>query len=196
MPYAAAVKGAAGINYQAASLQTRAGASDSLADGYLLDRHGDPTTPIIEAYAGDRMRIHVVGAYDEQSQVFSLEGHEWPIEPGLSGTNLVGAQAVGGLQTFTVEPVGGAGGTARVAGDYLYGDDRGAYREAGMWGVLRVHPPGASVAGLEPLRASSGWNTWTVAGAAVISAVVAGAGARRWRRRAAAHRAVSAASPD
>jgi hypothetical protein len=43
-----------------------------------------------------------------------------------------------------VELVGGAGGTIRATGDYLYGDSRQPFAEAGMWGILRVLPAGSA----------------------------------------------------
>lgn len=42
-----------------------------------------------------------------------------------------------------MRPEGGAGGTAQLPGDYLYGDHREPYREAGRWGILRVLPADA-----------------------------------------------------
>ena len=58
----------------------------------------------------------------------------------------------GGLEAVkTIHLLGGAGGLAALAGDYRYGAERGAYFEAGMWGVLRVLPRGAEAAAVEPL---------------------------------------------
>ena len=42
---------------------------------------------------------------------------------------------------FAIVPVGGAGGPAGLPGDYLYGDHREPYREAGLWGLFRVYTP-------------------------------------------------------
>jgi hypothetical protein len=39
---------------------------------------------------------------------------------------------------------GGAGGLEGLPGDYLYGDHREPYREAGLWGTFRVYPTGAA----------------------------------------------------
>ena len=48
----------------------------------------------------------------------------------------------------------GAGGAERLAGDYVYGNHRLPYREAGQWGVFRVRRPG--VVGVTTLRALPG----------------------------------------
>ena len=58
---------------------------------------------------------------------------------------------VGGLEALTLDLQGGAGGQDHVPGDYVYGDHRGPYLEAGLWGIFRVHAKGEVVAGLRPL---------------------------------------------
>ena len=111
---------------------------------YLTDRNGDPPTPVIDAFAGDPLRIHVLAPWSEQAQVFGIEGHDWPIEPGHAGTNIVGSIGVGGLEAITIEPRGGAGGLAHVPGDYLYGDSRLPYREARLFGSIDGPPTARS----------------------------------------------------
>ena len=130
MPYTVNVRGAVGINY---------GRGD---DG-----------PVIEAYAGDPIRIHVLAPWSEQVQVFSLEGHRWPIEAGMEGSTLVSSVAVGGLASLTIIPEGGSGGVAALAGTYQFGNHREPYREAGELGTLVVYGADAPVDGLEPLPA-------------------------------------------
>jgi hypothetical protein len=116
MPYTTAIRGAAGLNYGLG-----------------------PTAPKLDAYAGEPLRIHVVAPWSEQVQVFALEGHRWPIEPRMSGSTLVGSTAIGGLESLTLVPVGGAGGEAHLPGTYTFGNHREAYREAGIEGALVVH---------------------------------------------------------
>ncbi|HWH34549.1 MAG TPA: multicopper oxidase domain-containing protein, partial [Acidimicrobiales bacterium] len=117
MPYARAVRGAVGLNY----------------------RHGD-AGPTIDAYAGDPLRIHVLAPWSEQAQVFSVEGHRWPLEPGMPGSTLVDSIALGGLESITLVPEGGAGGRDQLSGTYWLGDHREPYRQAGLQGRLIVHP--------------------------------------------------------
>jgi hypothetical protein len=148
---------------------------------YRTDRHGDPPTPVITAFAGDPLRIHVLAPWSEQTQVFGIEGHEWPVEPGRAGTNIISSTAVGGLDAITIQPNGGAGGVTHTPGDYLYGDERGPYREAGLWGILRVRGPGATVAGLQPLHepGSSRWPLLIGIGVLALLLVAGGGWARR-----------------
>ncbi|MGH9275587.1 MAG: multicopper oxidase domain-containing protein, partial [Acidimicrobiales bacterium] len=134
MPYTTRIRGAAALNYGLG-----------------------PSAPRIHAYAGEPLRLHVVAPWSEQVQVFALEGHRWPVEPLMQGSSLVGSTAIGGLESLTLVPVGGAGGEARLTGTYAFGNHREAFREAGIEGELIVHdacreivprvPPLAAVAG-------------------------------------------------
>ena len=142
MPYRASVQGVVGLNYRAEPLEARLDEGGSTADVFRSDVHGDPATPVMEAFTGDGVRIHVLSPSSEQAQVFAVEGHRWPVEPGREGTDLISSVSLGGLEALTLELDGGAGGRTQQAGDYLYGDHREPYREAGMWGILRVYDPG------------------------------------------------------
>ncbi|MBI4201485.1 MAG: multicopper oxidase domain-containing protein [Chloroflexi bacterium] len=138
MPYTTKVQGVVGINYQAEPLEDRRLIQADSAALYRAGRLGDPHTPLLQAYAGDVVKLHVIVPWSEQNQVFTLEGHRWPLEPGLPGTNLVSSVQVGALEAVTLTLADGAGGPGRMPGDYLYGDHREPYREAGLWGIFRV----------------------------------------------------------
>jgi FtsP/CotA-like multicopper oxidase with cupredoxin domain len=133
MPYTKSVDGIAAISY------------GSSVKGSRLQ------PPLLEAYAGDPLRLHVIAAGSEQAQVFSLDGHSWPVEPGTRGTAHVGATTVAGMQALDVRPDGGAGGVEHLIGDYRYGDARLPYDVAGMTGILRVHPLTEKVAAVSVL---------------------------------------------
>lgn len=150
MPYRDAVDGTVGLNYPSAPLEDRLLRDPDPAAAFSSAAHGDPPTPVIEAHAGDPLRLRVVSAVGEQGQVFSVEGHRWRIEP-RPGSMLVSSIQLGPLGALTLDLEGGAGGPARLVGDYLYGDHREPYREAGLWGLLRVRDPCADAEGLRPL---------------------------------------------
>jgi hypothetical protein len=120
------------------------------------------------AYPRDPIRLHVVAAVSEQVQAFSLDGHRWRREPDAAGSTIVATQAIGAREVVTAVPLGGAGGEEHLPGDYVYGDSRGPYREAGVWGVLRVLPHHER--GLAPLRGTSRFTVLS-AGVAVGAAV-------------------------
>ncbi len=73
------------------------------------------------------------------------------MEPGLEGTDLLSSVQVGGLEAITLDLLDRAGGVNGLPGDYLYGDHREPYREAGLWGFLRVYPKDAEDIDLQPL---------------------------------------------
>ena len=141
MPYSEAVAGVSALNYRLAPLAPRLLANPDPSLVFEPSIHGDPATPLLEAYAGDRVRLHVLVPYSEQAQVFSLDGHQWPLEPGLDGSNLLSSVQVGALEAITIVIDSGAGGRSTLPGDYLYGDHREPYREAGLWGFFRVYDP-------------------------------------------------------
>lgn len=135
MPYVSKVDGVLGLNYSRASFEA------SNNPGPTFDLKGrDPDTPLLEAMAGDQVRIHVLSPWSEQAQVFSIEGHRWPFEPERDGSDMISSVTVGGLEAITLKLDGGAGGASQTPGDYIYGDHRGPYLEAGLWGVFRVTP--------------------------------------------------------
>jgi hypothetical protein len=140
MPYPQAVEGVAAINYGAEPLAARLEKNPDPALVYRADAHTMPATPTLEARQGDPVRLHVLSPWGEQQQVFSLEGHRWSQEPGRAGANLLSAAGMGGFGSLNLEPLGGAGGEVSLPGDYLYGDHREPYREAGRWGLFRVYP--------------------------------------------------------
>jgi len=153
MPYRDQVHGVVGLNYSAEPLEERLKHNSDTSKVFRSDVHGDPATPVVEAFAGDPVKLHVLLPFSEQNQVFSLEGHQWPLEPAMPGSDLLSSIQIGALEAITIVPEHGAGGRAGFPGDYLYGDHREPHREAGLWGIFRVHAPGATEAGILPLLA-------------------------------------------
>ena len=105
---------------------------------------------MMEAFAGDEVRVHILVPFSEQAHIFALEGHRWPLEPGRIGTDMLHSVQVGGMGALSIELAHGAGGRTSVPGDYIYGDPREPYREAGIWGRLRLYAPDADIATLRP----------------------------------------------
>lgn len=187
MPYSTAVSGTVGVNYRAEPLRARLQADGDAATVYSATGRPAPSTPMPIAFAGDPVRVNVLAPWSEQSQVFSLEGHTWPEEPGRAGTTTVSEVPVGGLDAHTLRLDGGAGGPDHLPGDYLWGDHREPYREAGLWGLFRVLVPGTAAGGVRPLPgaaadgpASSHWSGPAMAGAAFLALLAGGlVGGRR-----------------
>jgi hypothetical protein len=133
MPYPTQVDGPALVNYRSVGVRSESPAM------FSSRANGDPATPLLRAYAGDPVRVHVMGAPAiEQEHVFGLGGLTWPADPRITNSQELSAAGVGAWETFDAHLVGGAGGRARTVGDFWYGDLRRAFGQAGMWGLARV----------------------------------------------------------
>jgi FtsP/CotA-like multicopper oxidase with cupredoxin domain len=143
MPYNEQVKGLVGLNYGKEPLERRLVTNQDTATLFRSVVHGDPAAPLLEAFTGDRVRLHLFVPFSEQAHVFSLEGHRWPLEPDRRGTDMRSSLHLGGLAAATLHLADSAGGAAQAPGDYVYGDHREPYRDAGLWGLFRVHRPDA-----------------------------------------------------
>jgi hypothetical protein len=151
MPYTDRVQGVVGLNYRSEPLGARLTHLDDPGRVFDARVHGDPSTPLMAAFVGDPVAVHVLVPWSEQAQVFTIEGHRWPFEAGRVGTNLLSSVQVGGLEAGSLRLEGGAGGPDGLPGDYLYGDHREPFREAGIWGLFRVRCPGPAEGMLLPL---------------------------------------------
>ncbi len=150
MPYTEQVQGVVGLNYQAEPFQKRLALNSDISKIYSTSADGMPSTPLLEAYAGDPVKLHVLVPFSEQAHVFTIEGHEWQFQPGMTGTRVLSSIQVGGLEALSIW-LDSAGGKEKIPGDYVYGDHREPYREAGLWGLFRVLPAGAAGTKLLPL---------------------------------------------
>ncbi|HEX2728780.1 MAG TPA: Ig-like domain repeat protein, partial [Rubrobacteraceae bacterium] len=144
MPYPISVSGPALVNYRSV------GQRPDDASMFSSAVHGDPTTPILRAHAGDPVKVHMVGAPgSEQLHTVSLGGLSWPEDPYIHQSDEVSTRALGPLEKIDAVIVGGAGGPTHQVGDYVYQDRRLAFTEAGMWGLIRVLP--SSDTSIKPL---------------------------------------------
>jgi manganese oxidase len=145
MPYVQNVAGLTSVNYRAEPYKFREEQGCSLGKIFqpcAVDKPEDPVTPLIEAHAGDAVRIHVIGANSEQNGMFGIEGHEWPIEPYMPGADMISVVEYAGSETLDVFLRGGAGGPYRQVGDFVWSNQRLPYTQSGQWGYLRVLPAG------------------------------------------------------
>ena len=142
MPYVQNVAGLTGVNYRSEPYLHREEAGCSLGRMFQpceVDNPQDPATPLIEAHAGDQVRIHVFGANSEQNGMFTVEKHEWPIEPFLPGADMISTVEFSGSEGLDVY-LPSAGGKWALTGDYVWSNGRLPYSQSGQWGYLRVLP--------------------------------------------------------
>jgi hypothetical protein len=147
------------VNYSSAPLTTRLGLTTSPPNpdpawefGFSSTQFGDPATPVLRAFAGDPVVFRLSIGASDQFHVFSVGGHTFPLEPNMwnggsdKRSQLLQSRSFTAGETGEIEMVGGAGGTTRATGDYLFGDMRQLFAEAGMWGIFRVLPTGGGAA--------------------------------------------------
>jgi hypothetical protein len=117
----------------------------------------DPQTPVFVAPAGMPTRFRLLVPSTATSNalnappVFIIHGHHWQEEPYINDSTKIGFNRLSETQGAVQGGVGqkfdlllpSAGGSSRIAGDYLYTTYQTAAR-AGTWGVFRV--TGAKVA--------------------------------------------------
>ena len=69
------------------------------------------------------MRIHVFGASNEQNGMFSVEKHEWPIEPFMRGADQISVVEFSASESLDAF-IPAAGGSFRLPGDYVWSNQR------------------------------------------------------------------------
>ncbi|MDQ1670065.1 MAG: hypothetical protein QOE40_2126, partial [Actinomycetota bacterium] len=118
---------------------------DSHGDAFSSAAHGDPATPLLQAYAGDPMVVHAFGTPgSEQTHALNMGGLNFAADVGIKESNLGNTRGIGPWESVRISALGGAGGTRHAPGDYFYGDLRRAFTRAGMWGLQRVLPQPAT----------------------------------------------------
>jgi len=136
MPYHTEVDDFAGISYSAQRLEDR-DLEDNRKMVFSTSLWGDPRI-VVRAHSGDPVVLRVGHAWGEQAQVFAVEGHRFPREPGLTGALQMFSDLLLPGRTIDAPLLGGAG----APGDYLLKNSRQPFLEAGIWAFLRVYPPG------------------------------------------------------
>ncbi len=116
---------------------------------------GDPTTPLLRAYPGDPVvirAIHVGPTIDS----FRVDGHHFYVEKrsrdnhdGTMYSRVTDTIHSGVSERYTLILDGGAGGSGKQPGDYLYHNGIARRFQQGAWGIMRVLPKAAT--GLQAL---------------------------------------------
>lgn len=112
---------------------------------------GDPDTPVIETYPGERLRIRLVQGSHEEGHNFQLHGMRWRRDWGNPHSPLTNNQTIGISEAFTLD-IDPAGGSGYGIGDHLW--HLGGLDDLwlGCWGYVRsLQPSPANRTRLEPL---------------------------------------------
>lgn len=144
------------INYRNEPWNHRFQANPDLSLIFSSFVHGDPATPIFQAYAGDFVRFRVAQPQgDPRSTGFALHDHRWrrsPDDPESQIAAFQGEFNPGTTFNIHLDPrvFGGAGGPRGIPGDYLYRSNTPVrHLPGGQWGLFRVF--GSPQPGLIPL---------------------------------------------
>ncbi|MBP3918298.1 MAG: multicopper oxidase domain-containing protein [Clostridia bacterium] len=128
--------GEKGYNYRSERFFNRLKRVPIISKIFDSKTHGDPATPVLKSYIGERVIIRLIMPADKPRNIsFTLHGHQWkaqPDDPFSRTIPIQGAISVGNV--FNIEPE-----RTECPGDYLYRS--GSLRwdiESGMWGIFRV----------------------------------------------------------
>src|SRR6202035_2445410 len=100
----------------------------------------DPATPTFEAFPNDPIIWRVADAAGDNPIAFQVAGQEFPLDHGLTGSQVIEARTLVAGETFDAYLVNGAGGATGAPGDYMYNVGRDPMIRSGDWGILRVLP--------------------------------------------------------
>lgn len=129
--------GEKGYNYRSERFANRLKKDRRIEKIFSSKVHGDPSTPLLKAYTGDRVIFRTVMPADKPRNVgFAIHGHMWREQrkdPFSRVIPLQGAISIG--NTFDMELENGAS----CPGDYLYRSGSLKWDvESGMWGIFQV----------------------------------------------------------
>jgi manganese oxidase len=134
--------GSRGFNYRTERLINRLNQVPVLKDLFSSKVHGDPSTPILEAYPGDPITIRFANPSERRrAHGFHVHGHYWNTDDKdiFSQVKSIRDHIVLG-DAFDIQLHYGAGSLFNFPGDYMYRSGNIRWDiEQGMWGILRVH---------------------------------------------------------
>lgn len=134
-------QGSRGFNYRAERFSHRVKDLQDVFQAFSSRIHGDPSTPVFLAYAGDPVTIRFVFPADRaRAHTFYLHGHNWlRNEDDVNSTYVAvrGQNTAGTADDFHI--TNGAGGLLGLPGDYMYRSGNIRWDiELGVWGIMRV----------------------------------------------------------
>ena len=98
---------------------------------------GDPATPLLTAYQGDKVEIRLVQGGQEENHVFTMNGAKWLSQPGSPNSGYMNGQHIGISEHFEFDIKTLA---QRRQGDYKYAASATDNLWDGTWGLLRAYP--------------------------------------------------------
>jgi len=127
--------------------QQKSGREGNLAFVFSSEVHGDPFTPLLRAYPGDRIQIRLLQGAQEEQHVMNIHGHRWFFEPGTpfstmeNNSGMTNANAIGISEHFEfdfTDRVLPIFAKEKEVADYLYQSAPADNLWDGQWGILRA----------------------------------------------------------
>lgn len=118
---------------------------------------GDPYTPLLRVYEGDKVQIRQLVGAQEEGHNFNINGMRWLFEPSWRNSGYRSNQMVGISEHFEFE----VGSLAPVKGGQMFEDylvTPGTSIDnlwTGTWGLMRAYASPAATTGLWPLPNNS-----------------------------------------
>ncbi|MGW1073695.1 multicopper oxidase domain-containing protein [Streptomyces sp. NPDC002537] len=138
-------QGVMAVNYRCEPLSERGG---DPADWFASGVHGDPATPLLHAYPGEQIRLHVLQGSHDLQHSFTTNGLRWHEWRGRPDTPWRDQRTLGISNTadLDLDP-------AQGPGDHLWSFGATDDLWLGCWGLLRLH--GALRPGLPALPSAN-----------------------------------------
>ncbi|RFU61435.1 multicopper oxidase domain-containing protein [Peribacillus glennii] len=147
-------QGSRAFNYRAERFKHRLADVLDVSKVFSSLVHGDPSTPLFLAYAGDPVVVRFAFPADRaRAHSMTIHGHKWLDDDDDLNSRVIaleGQVGVGHADDFALKF--GAGGFHSVPGDYLYRSCLIRWDvELGVWGIFRVlGEPSEFLAPLDP----------------------------------------------
>jgi len=102
---------------------------------------GDPFTPLLRAYKGDRIKIRMMAGGHEEGHIASIGGLKWLHQPDDPASGWRAAQMLGISEHFEFNaPIVPPEGEVGASADYLYALNSGVEGYwNGAWGLMRTY---------------------------------------------------------
>jgi hypothetical protein len=103
--------------------------------------HGDPSTPLLQGYVGDAVKIRLIQGAHEEQHVFNLTGHRWLREGADADSGFIASQPIGISEHFDFFLANGLPFVKNPKGtaDFMYSGASTDDLWNGMWGLMRTY---------------------------------------------------------
>ena len=102
----------------------------------------DPFTPMLRAYAGDKVQVRTLVGAHHNPHFFSMDGVQWFFEPGYANSGYRNHQPMGISEHYEMlfDLPSATAATPQPFADYLYNASAGQDGVAnGLWGIMRSY---------------------------------------------------------